>query len=116
MATPADISRLQKARRKIHVSGAVKEYITSIVGATRINPLLRLGSSPRGSLGLMRSGQALAALRGREYVLPDDIKSLAVPVLSHRMILREEERLRNTSQEDIVNQILNKISVPVSEK
>jgi len=116
VATPAEISQLQKARRKIHVSEAVKEYITSVVGATRINPLLRLGSSPRGSLGLMRSGQALAALKGREYVLPDDIKLLAVPVLAHRLILKEEERLRGTSQEEVVNQILNQTSVPVAEK
>ena len=115
VATPAEISSLQKARKKIHVSRAVKEYITSLVGATRSNPLLRLGASPRGSLGLMRSGQALAALRDREYVLPDDIKLLAVPVLAHRMILKEEERLRGTSQEDVVNQILNQIAVPVAE-
>jgi MoxR-like ATPase len=116
VATPAEISHLQKARRKIHVSRAVKEYITSVVGATRTNPLLRLGSSPRGSLGLMRSGQALAALKGREYVLPDDIKLLALPVLAHRLILREEERLRGTSQEEVVNQILNQTPVPVEEK
>lgn len=115
VATPAEVSRLQHARKKIHVSRAVREYITSLVGATRANPLLRLGASPRGSLGLMRSGQALAALRGREYVLPDDIKYLAVPVLAHRLILKEEERLRGTSQEDVVKQIMGRISVPVAE-
>lgn len=115
VATPAEVSRLQHARKKIHVSRAVREYITSLVGATRANPLLRLGASPRGSLGLMRSGQALAALRGREYVLPDDIKFLAVPVLAHRLILKEEERLRGTSQEDVVKQIMGRISVPVAE-
>jgi MoxR-like ATPase len=63
----------------------------------------------------MRSGQAFAALQGRNYVLPDDIKFLAVPVLAHRLILKEEERLRGTSQEDVVNQILNQVSVPVTE-
>jgi len=115
VATPAEVSRLQHARKKIHVSRAVREYITSLVGATRANPLLRLGASPRGSLGLMRSGQALAALKGREYVLPDDIKFLAVPVLAHRLILKEEERLRGTSQEDVVKQIMGRISVPVAE-
>jgi MoxR-like ATPase len=115
VATPAEVSRLQHARKKIHVSRAVREYITSLVGTTRVNPLLRLGASPRGSLGLMRSGQALAALRGREYVLPDDIKFLAVPVLAHRLILKEEERLRGTSQEDVVKQIMGRISVPVAE-
>ncbi len=114
VATPAEISYLQKSRRKIHVSHAVKEYITSIVGATRVNPLLRLGSSPRGSLGLMRSGQARAALQGREYVLPDDIKFLAIPVLAHRLILKDDERLRGTSQEDVLHQILNQISIPTT--
>jgi MoxR-like ATPase len=63
----------------------------------------------------MRSGQALAALRGREYVLPDDIKLLALPVLAHRIILKEEERLRGTSQEDVVNRILEQIPVPTPE-
>ncbi len=105
VVTPSEISHLQKARRKIHVSRAVKEYMTSLVAATRTSPLLRLGASPRGSLGLMRSGQAFAALQGRNYVLPDDIKFLAVPVLAHRLILKEEERLRGTSQEDVVNQM-----------
>lgn len=115
VVTPSEISHLQKARRKIHVSRAVKEYMTSLVAATRTSPLLRLGASPRGSLGLMRSGQAFAALQSRNYVLPDDIKFLAVPVLAHRLILKEEERLRGTSQEDVVNQILNQVSVPVTE-
>jgi MoxR-like ATPase len=114
VATPGEIWQLQQARRKIHVSGAVREYITSLVAATRVNPLLRLGASPRGSLGLMRSGQALAALRGREYVLPDDIKALAVPVLAHRLILKEEEGLRGTSQEDVVRQIVGRVPVPVA--
>lgn len=112
VVTPSEISNLQRARRKIHVSRAVKEYMTSLVAATRKSPLLRLGASPRGSLGLMRSGQAFAALQGRNYVLPDDIKFLAVPVLAHRLILKEEERLRGTSQEDVVNQILSEVSVP----
>ena len=62
----------------------------------------------------MRSAQALAALRGRDYVLPDDIKTLAVPVLAHRMILREEERLRGTRQEDVMKQIMGQIPVPVA--
>ncbi len=115
VVTPSEVSHLQRARRKIHVSRAVKEYITSLVAATRSSPLLRLGASPRGSLGLMRAGQGFAALRGREYVLPDDIKALALPVLAHRLILKEEEQLRGTSQEDVVNRILDQVSVPVTE-
>jgi MoxR-like ATPase len=90
----------------------VKEYITNIVRATRGAPSLRLGASPRGSLGLMRAGQALAALREREYILPDDIKTLAVPVLAHRLILREEERLRGETSEHFLEEIVSQIPVP----
>lgn len=73
---PEEISEMQKARREIHVSAPVREYITEIVGATRDSSALRYGASPRGSMALMRASQALAALRGREYVLPDDKVSL----------------------------------------
>jgi MoxR-like ATPase len=73
---------------------------------------LRLGASPRGSLGLMRAGQALAALHDRDYVLPDDVKSLAIPVLAHRLILKEEERLRGEIQEHLLEEIVDRIPVP----
>lgn len=112
VAAPEDISQLQQARKKILVSHPVKEYIVKIVNATRQNPALRLGASPRGSLGLMRAGQALAALRGRNYVLPDDIKYLAVPVLAHRLILKEEERLRGSTREGVVKEIMERVPVP----
>jgi MoxR-like ATPase len=112
VATPDDILALQAARKKIHVSHPVREYITGIVGATRTNPALRLGASPRGSLGLMRASQALAALRGRTYVLPDDVKSLVTQVLAHRLILRDEERLRGETQEHLLEEILGKVPVP----
>jgi MoxR-like ATPase len=112
VATPEQITELQEARKRILVSRPVKEYITSIVSATRHSPSLRLGASPRGSLSLMRAGQALAALRDRDYVLPDDIKSLAVPVLAHRLILKEEERLRGEIQETLLEEIVRQIPVP----
>jgi MoxR-like ATPase len=112
VATPELISQLQDARKKIRVSQPVIEYITNIVRATRNSPYLRLGASPRGSIGLMRGGQALSALRGREYVLPDDIKYLAIPVLAHRLILREEERLRGETQENILSEIIRSVPVP----
>lgn len=112
VATPEQVAELQKVRRGIHISGPVREYITSIVRATRSNPSLRLGASPRGSLGLMRAGQALAALHDRDFVLPDDIKALAAPVLAHRLILKEEERLRGETQEHILEQLLQQIPVP----
>jgi MoxR-like ATPase len=112
VASPEQITELQQARKKIHVSAPVREYIADIVRATRNNRSLRFGASPRGSLGLMRSGQALSALRERDYVLPDDIKSLVVPVLAHRLILAEEERLRGGTPEHLLREIMDQIPVP----
>ena len=112
VASPEQINELQRARKEIRVSQPIREYITNIVSATRTNTSLRLGASPRGSLGLMRAGQALAALREREYVLPDDIKSLVIPVLAHRLILKEEERLRGKIPDHFLNEILSQIPVP----
>jgi len=109
---PEDIVELQQVRKRIMVSRAVQEYITDIVRATRENAALRYGASPRGSLGLMRAGQSLAALRGRDYVLPDDIKYLAGPVLAHRLILRDEERLRGGMAEDVLEEIIRQQPVP----
>jgi MoxR-like ATPase len=113
VANPVEVSDLQKARKGILVSQPVREYIAEIVRATRSNPALRLGASPRGSLGLMRAGQSLAALRGRTYILPDDIKYLALPVLGHRLILKEEERLRGETPEQILKKIIDQIPVPI---
>ncbi|MBN2040928.1 MAG: MoxR family ATPase [Spirochaetes bacterium] len=112
VSAPADISRIQQARKSIHISYPVKKYIVNIVEATRQSKALRLGASPRGSLGLMRAGQALAVLRERDYVLPDDIKYLAIPVLAHRLILREEEELRGLTQESLLEEIISEIPVP----
>jgi MoxR-like ATPase len=112
VAHPQQIADLQRKRKKVRLSPPVKEYITSIVRATRDTPSLRLGASPRGSLGLMRAGQALAAIRERDYVLPDDIKFLAVPVLAHRLILKEEERLRGETPEHFLEEIIHQVPVP----
>lgn len=116
VANPEQIVELQHVRRAIRISPPVKEYVADIVRLTRGNPSLRLGASPRGSLGLMRAGQALAALRGREYVLPDDIKYLAVPVLAHRLILKEEERMRGETRGEtakrFVEEIISQLPVP----
>jgi MoxR-like ATPase len=112
VATPEEVIRLQQNRRHIIVSGPVREYIADIVRATRDHNAIQFGASPRGSLGLMRAGQALAALRGREYVLPDDIKSLALPVLAHRLVLKEEERLRGENPESVLESIIERMPVP----
>jgi MoxR-like ATPase len=112
VASPEQIKELQQARKKIHLSLPVREYIADIVRVTRHNGSLRFGASPRGSLGLMRTGQALAALRGRDYVLPDDIKYLVSPVLSHRLILTEAERLRGGTPERLLEEMMSQIPVP----
>jgi MoxR-like ATPase len=112
VAGPEQITEMQAARKKIRVSFPVREYIAAIVRATRKNEALRFGASPRGSLGLMRTGQALAAMRGRDFVLPDDIKQLVVPVLAHRMILTDENQLRGETPEQLLEKILKQIPVP----
>jgi MoxR-like ATPase len=113
VAAPEQSAELQHARRTIRVSKSVREYITDTVRSTRSHPSVRLGASPRGSLALMRAGQALAGLRKREYVLPDDIKALASPVLAHRIILKEEDRLRGHSQSHVIEDIMRQVPVPI---
>jgi len=104
--------RMQQLRGKIGISAPVREYITDIVAATRKHESLRFGASPRGSLGLMRTAQGLAALRSRNYVLPDDVKHLVRPVLAHRIILSEQGKLRGILPEHILDVILSRTPVP----
>ena len=96
---------------EIHVDDTVRDYIIRIVGATRQHPSLTLGASPRGTLALFKASQALAALRGRDYVLPDDVKYLARPTLAHRIILHPDAALRGANADQIIAQVLN--SVPL---
>ena len=114
VATPEDISQLQRQRRNIVISEPIRRYITDIVLATRNHEAIRFGASPRGSLGLMRAGQALAALRGRDYTLPDDIKALALPILGHRIILTEQDKLRGSHPDHVLKEIVDKIPVPTT--
>ncbi|MCX7027475.1 MAG: MoxR family ATPase [Spirochaetes bacterium] len=112
VSSPEAIVELQKKRGSIFVAPPVRDYIACLVGATRSHPKLRYGASPRGSLGLMRAAQALAILRGRDFVLPDDIKELALPVLGHRIILKHEERAKGARASAIVEEILSQVPVP----
>ncbi|MDP2791578.1 MAG: MoxR family ATPase [Rectinemataceae bacterium] len=112
VSSPERIVELQKSRGGIKVANPVREYIADLVAATRSHPKVRYGASPRGSLGLIRSAQALAAVRGRDYVLPDDVKELAGPVLTHRIILRHEERAKGASANAVIAEILDKVAVP----
>ena len=112
VADPEQLTHMQQLRKAVKVSAPIREYITDIVAATRENESLRFGSSPRGSLGLMRSAQGLAALRGRSYILPDDVKELLLPVLGHRIILNEEGKLSGEGPEHILEEIISRIPVP----
>ena len=102
----------QLAIREIYVDRKVREYLMQIVHDTRESEHLSLGGSPRASIALMRTSQAMAALRGRRFVQPDDVKRIAKPVLNHRLILKTESRLRKISTDDVVDDIISEIAVP----
>ena len=90
----------------------VRQYIMEIIHATRDHEDLTLGASPRGSIALFRGSQAMAALRGRDYVLPDDVKFIVAPILAHRLILSPESRLRKVTAEQVVQDVVSEIAVP----
>jgi len=98
--------------RNIYVSSAIKRYIVELINRTRQSDEVYLGASPRGSLALFRTGQARAALLGRDHVLPDDIQEMAVPVLGHRVIVGPAARLREVSSDRIVREIVESLAVP----
>ena len=104
---------MQSGIKEIYVDQAVAEYIVRLVTATREHPDVYLGASPRGSLNLYRSSQALAALEGRDYVIPNDVKQLAVAVLAHRLIIKSQASLREIDPDSIVREIL--AQVPIGE-
>lgn len=115
VASPERFMELQRARRGITVAEPVRRYVVDLVGATRKSKSLRYGASPRGSLALVRAAQARAAIRGRDYVLPDDVKALVGPVLSHRLILEDAERLRGATTDQVVQRVVSEVPVPVAE-
>ena len=107
-----DVLKCQETVRNVHVDERVRNYIVQIIRATRDHDAVILGGSPRASLALFRAAQAYAAINGFDYVLPDDIKHIAPTVLSHRLILRPESRLRKITTSAIVTEILREIPVP----
>ncbi len=108
-----ELRQMQAAIKEVYVEQAVAEYIVRLVTATREHPDVYLGASPRGSINLYRAGQALAALDGRDYVIPDDVKTLAVPVLAHRLIVKSQASLREVDPDSIVREVL--AQVPIGE-
>jgi MoxR-like ATPase len=107
-----ELVQLQEVVKDIYVDRSIKEYIISIVDATRNHPDVYLGASPRGSLALYKTSQALAALLGRDYVIPDDIKLLTEPTLAHRLIISPAARMKNIDAEEVIAEILDSIPVP----
>ncbi len=113
---PGELEGLIRAARAIHLGDDLRRYLTRIVRATRADEAVDLGASPRGTLALGRASQALAALRGRGYVLPDDIKALAPAVLGHRIILSPEARLRGRTTGQLLEEIVAAVPVPVEDE
>ena len=103
----------QQAVRQVHVDPKIRRYLAQIVHGTREHEDLRLGASPRASLALFRASQALAAVRGRSYVQPDDVKRIAEPVLTHRVILQPESRLRKITAAEIIHDVVADVAVPL---
>jgi MoxR-like ATPase len=106
-----ELRELQAAVRKIYVDPSVAEYIVRLVNATRTHPDVYLGASPRGSLALYRTGQALAALAGRDYVIPDDIKALAESALAHRVIIKTSSSMHDIDPRQVIAELLNTVAV-----
>jgi MoxR-like ATPase len=110
---PEEIEILQEQVRDIYVDSALRDYIVEISAATREHRLVLLGASPRASLALLRGSQAYAALQGRTYLLPDDVKKMAAPILAHRLMLRPDARYNGTDSTSIVEECVSTVAVPI---
>ena len=112
VVTAQEIVACQQQVQLVHVDDKVRHYILQIVHDTRQHEDILLGGSPRATIAILRTSQAMAALRGRDFVLPDDVKRVVEPVLRHRLILKPESRLRRVTTVDIINDIVSVIAVP----
>ncbi len=108
----AEVAALIATTRRVHLSPEIRRYAVNIAAATRTSPELRLGASPRATLHLVRAGRALAALDGRDYVVPDDLRAIAVQVLSHRLVPAATGRGQHTSTAELVSAALDRVAVP----
>lgn len=113
VVTVDELVRLRGLVPRVHCEPSVRRYVIAIVRATRVHPALEIGASPRASLAMFRAARALAAIRGRDYVLPDDVKFLAPAILIHRLILGSQSRLRGRAAADVVAEVLAEVPVPV---
>ena len=107
-----DVTALQEQLGNVYCSREARSYVAQIVQGTRSHPALQLGVSPRGGIALLRASQANAMLMGRDYVLPDDIRRMALPVLTHRLILTPESRMKGILPEQVLHQIIASTPVP----
>ena len=112
VATSDNVIKLQDAAKDIYVDTAVREYIVSLIEATRNHEDVSLGASPRASLGMFRAVRAIAILRDRDYVIPDDVKELAYAVLAHRLILSSAARMRGLQPRQVIEGLLETVAVP----
>jgi MoxR-like ATPase len=114
VVSAAEVLACQETVREVHVDDKVRRYLLEIVHASREHDDVHLGGSPRASLALFRTAQAFAAINGRNFVLPDDVKRMTLPTMAHRLILRPESRLRKVTPASIINEILTEVSVPIT--
>ncbi|WP_332633396.1 AAA family ATPase [Halalkalibacter flavus] len=114
--TTAEVVDIQSEITKVLVSEDVKMYMIDLVHETRQNRAVELGVSPRGTIALMKASQAYAFVKGREYVLPDDVKHLAPYILAHRMMLTAEAKMSNRTQEEVISSILEQVRIPVNQR
>jgi MoxR-like ATPase len=113
VATADELLACQAAVREVHVDEKIRRYVLQIVHGTRENEDFALGASPRASLALFRASQATAAIFGRNFVQPDDVKRVAAPILTHRVILRPESRLRKITAAAVINEVVADVRVPI---
>jgi MoxR-like ATPase len=112
LTSPAELIAMRRSLEQVEVSADLLEYVVALIGATRSNPQIQVGASPRGGLFLVQLARGQAVLRGRDYVIPDDIKAVGVPALGHRITLRPELWVRKVSPEDVISRILASVPVP----
>lgn len=112
LLSPKEVVQMQTAIEKVHITPAIRRYIVNIIHETRNDSRVIVGASPRGSLALFKLSRAYAVVGGRDFVTPDDVKAIASPALTHRLILKPQVRIKGLSSEDVINEILEKVEVP----
>jgi MoxR-like ATPase len=113
VSTPEEVMQMIETRRQVRFEESVRKYVLNITRATRNRAEIELGASPRASLGLYQSSQAWAAVQGRDYVIPHDVKKMAIQVLTHRLIISPQAQLRGRDPSELINDIVTEVPVPV---